>query len=181
MAEKSTFIKIDRNILRWRWYQDINTFKLFIHLLLKANINDNDFRDITVHRGQLVTSLNHLSKETGLTLKQTRIALEHLKETHEVAQSSTSKYTVITVLNYDTYQKGAQSRANKGHAGGTPGANKGQQSKNNKNNKNISKDIKNSSERAAFEADALAAGYVDEMGNPDLDAYLAHIEELRNS
>ena len=29
MAEKSTFIKLDRNIVKWRWYKDINTFKVF--------------------------------------------------------------------------------------------------------------------------------------------------------
>ena len=48
---KTTYIKLDRNILNWRWYKDANTFRLFIHLLLKANIRDHDFEHVTIRRG----------------------------------------------------------------------------------------------------------------------------------
>ena len=43
VADQTTFIKIDRNIMDWRWYQDPNTFRLFVHLILRANIRDHDF------------------------------------------------------------------------------------------------------------------------------------------
>ena len=181
MAEKSTFIKIDRNILKWGWYTEPLTAHLFIYLILSANITDKTWHGIPVKRGELITSYKKLSQHTGLSVQEVRTALNHLKSTHEITQSSTPKYTVITILNYDTYQKSTRSSTNNQHGINTVPTNSQQQLKNIKNNKNISKDIKNSSERAAFEADALAAGYVDAMGNPDLDAYLAHIEELRNS
>lgn len=104
MAEHSTFIKLDRNIMRWRWYKNGPAMRLFIHLLLRANVKDGEFENIPVKRGQLVTSLSHLSSETGLSIQQTRTALEHLKSTNEVTQSPNNRYTLITLTNYDAYQ-----------------------------------------------------------------------------
>ena len=98
------FIKIDRGILDWEWYSDINTTRLFIHLILKANWKDGRFEGIEVPRGSLVTSTNKLSKETGLTVREVRTALKHLEMTHEVTSKGHSKFTVITVKNYCLYQ-----------------------------------------------------------------------------
>lgn len=122
MSEPSSFIKLDRVILSWRWYTDGNTLRLFIHLLLKANYEAKDWHNITVKRGELITSLGNLSAETGLSVKEVRTALEHLKRTNEVASRSNSKCTVITILNYDKYQGGASQAANEGQAKGKQGA-----------------------------------------------------------
>ena len=78
-------IKIDRKILDWEWYSDINTCRLFIHLLLKANWKDGRFQGTEVPRGSLVTSYNSLAKDTGLSVKNVRTALNHLETTGEVA------------------------------------------------------------------------------------------------
>lgn len=104
MAEHSTFIKLDRNMMKWRWYQDAVTKSVFIHLLFRANIKPSDFQDVHVERGQLITSLSHLAAETGLSIQQTRTALEHLKSTNEITQSTNNRYTLITLTNYDAYQ-----------------------------------------------------------------------------
>lgn len=128
--DRTTFIKLDRNILDWRWYKDAATKTLFIHLLLKANIKDNDFMTETIHRGELATSYTNLAAETGLTYKQVRAALGHLIETGEVAVRRHSRFSVISILRYDFYQARGQSE---GHSQGTQRAIKGQQSKNDKN------------------------------------------------
>lgn len=104
MAEKSTFIKIDRNITRWRWYKDANTLQVFLHLIINANISDHDFEGITVHRGQLVTSYPSLADSLNLTIRNVRTALDHLKSTGEVTVTRCPKYSLITVVNYDLYQ-----------------------------------------------------------------------------
>jgi len=129
MAEPSTYVKLDRNIINWRWYTDGNTLRLFIHLLLRANFEDKDWHEKTVKRGEFVTSISHLSRETGLSVKEVRTALNHLKETNEVASQTTSQYTLISVLNYEKYQGGASQTANEGQAEGKRGANEGQQLK----------------------------------------------------
>ena len=51
-----------------------------------------------------MTSLKHLSEETGLTLQQTRTSLQHLISTKEITKQSSSKNTVIIVNNYEKYQ-----------------------------------------------------------------------------
>ena len=97
-------IKIDRKILEWEWYSDINTCRLFIHLLLKANWKDGRFHGTEVPRGSLVTSYNSLAKQTGLSVQNVRTAIKHLILTGEITSKQQAKFTVITVKNYDKYQ-----------------------------------------------------------------------------
>lgn len=108
MGKPSTFIKLDRNILKWRWYQDPNTFRVFVHLLLMANVTDGSFEKITVHRGELITSYPKLSKELSISIQSVRTAISHLVETEEVTVKTGSKYSVISILNYDAYQRNQQ-------------------------------------------------------------------------
>ena len=105
MQEKSTFVKLHRSITKWRWYKNQNTKALFIHLMIIANIKDQPFENITVKRGQVITSLASLSSQTGLTMNQVRTALQHLISTKEITSKTTTKYTIITIKNYDEYQK----------------------------------------------------------------------------
>ncbi len=97
-------ILLHRKIVEWEWYTDINTCRLFIHMLLIANWKEGHFRGTTVPRGSFVSSLEKLSKETGLTKREIRTAISHLKTTGELTVETTNKYSVFTVQNYDLYQ-----------------------------------------------------------------------------
>ena len=99
-----SWISIHRKLLNWCWYKDINVKTLFLHLLLKANYKDNSWKNINIKRGQLITSIDHLADETGLTVQQTRTALKKLKSTNEITIKTTNKFTVITIEKYDLYQ-----------------------------------------------------------------------------
>ena len=105
MNTANGFICLYRQITQWEWYQNPNTFRLFVHLLLMANFTDGRFEGREVKRGQLVTSLPSLSKQTSLSIRQVRVALEHLIMTGEVTNKSFTKYRVITVVKYDQYQR----------------------------------------------------------------------------
>ncbi len=128
MGEPTTYIKLDRSIMQWRWYQNGNTFRVFLHCLLSANIEDCDFEEITIHRGEFSTSYAKIAKTLGMSLKEVRTAIAHLKGTGEIKTEKHAKYQVICVLNYDLYQ---DISAVYGQAEGTQRAVKGQQSKNN--------------------------------------------------
>lgn len=106
----SGFIKLYRDILDWEWYRDPCVCRLFVHLLLTANFEDARWRGIEVKRGQHVTSLASLSKETGLSLQQIRTALRKLKSSGEIGIRTTSRYSIVTVVKYGDYQ-GASSAA----------------------------------------------------------------------
>lgn len=123
---ESEFIKIYRRMLKWEWYTDVNTKVLFLHCLLKANWKDGSWHGVSYRRGQFITSLPALADETGLTIKQVRTALNHLKRTGEVADKTYSKFRIITVLSYDSFQSMGRQRgrqeAGKGQARGRQGA-----------------------------------------------------------
>lgn len=97
-------IKLYRKFLDWEWYQDINTKVLFIHMLLKANWKDGKFMGTTIPRGSFVSSIKNLASETGLTEREIRTGISHLKTTGEVTSKATNKYSVFTIANYDLYQ-----------------------------------------------------------------------------
>ena len=102
---KAGFILLYRQITEWEWYQNPNTFRVFLHCLLMANFADGRFEGQDIKRGQFVTSLPSLSKQTRLSIQQVRTALDHLKSTGEITDKAYPKYRVITVVKYDEYQQ----------------------------------------------------------------------------
>jgi hypothetical protein len=100
----SGFIKLQRKILEWEWYDDIPTKTLLIHLLLKANFKDKTWRGILIKRGEFLTGRKELSKETGLSEQQIKTALNKLKLSQEIAVTTTNKFSIIKVENYCDYQ-----------------------------------------------------------------------------
>lgn len=130
MSKPSSWIKLNRNIIGWRWYQDANTFRVFIHLLLSANVTDNDFKTTTIHRGELATSIGHIAADLGITYNQTRTALEHLRQTNEITTKTMPKYIVISIVNYDKYQARHTETAGKTQADHNQTTSKSQQYKN---------------------------------------------------
>jgi DNA-binding transcriptional regulator YhcF (GntR family) len=98
------YIKIDRKILKWEWWSDINTFRVFVFMLISAYWKDGQYKGIKIPRGSFPSSISELSKETNLTDNEVRTALKHLKSTGEITSKSTNKFTVFTIKNYDLYQ-----------------------------------------------------------------------------
>jgi hypothetical protein len=139
------WIKIHRRIMNWEWYHDSQTVHLFIHLMVRANHDTGSWQGNQVKRGQLITGRKQLSVETGISEKGIRTRIQRLKNSGEIEVKSASKFSVITICNYDEYQTGGigdgpakgQQRASKGPAKGQQRAtNKNE--KNEKNEKNIS-------------------------------------------
>lgn len=98
------FIKLYKKMLKWEWYDDINTCRLFTHCLLKANWEYTRWHGVDIEPGQFITSLANLAKETKLSVRQVRVALDHLILTGEVTSKGQSKYRIITVNNWNCYQ-----------------------------------------------------------------------------
>jgi len=98
------WIKIHRQITDWEWYDEPNTFRVFFHLLLKANHKPKKYRGKTIEVGQIMTGLNLLSVETGLSIRSVRTCLSRLKSTNEITIKSNSKGTIIQIVKYKDYQ-----------------------------------------------------------------------------
>jgi hypothetical protein len=77
---------------------------LFINLLIDANIKDSEFMGVQVPRGSLIFGFFVYSKKLGLSVRQLRTALNHLKATSEVTIKTTNKFSIISITNWDEYQ-----------------------------------------------------------------------------
>ncbi len=98
------WIKLYRQFLEWEWYSDINTSRVFIHLLLKANHKEKRSKGDIIKKGQIAISLKELAEQTGLTVQEVRTSLRHLISTNEITKQSTRKGTVITIEKYAFFQ-----------------------------------------------------------------------------
>ena len=107
------FLKLKRTILEWEWYQDNNTLRLMIHLLLKANYTVKQWQGNTINPGELITSIGNLSKELCLTEMVIRTSLSKLKKTNYITTQGTNKVTMIkinksTIYDGDVFTNNAQ-------------------------------------------------------------------------
>ena len=98
------YIRLFRAIEDWEWYDNPFVTKIFIHCLIKANEKQKQWRDLTIKRGQFVTSYEKLAADNGMTIQQTRTALKSLQSTNDIEYQSTNQYTVITVKKYNLWQ-----------------------------------------------------------------------------
>ena len=147
MRDPTTFIKVDRNILNWRWFQDSNTLHVFLYLLLRANLEDRDVKNYTVHRGEIETSISRICEDTGISARSVRTALQHLEQTGEIHKKST-KLTMTSIYFIEGFDR-YQGQPTKDRQSTDKEVTKSRQStdtpyKNNKNNKNEKNDKKGS-------------------------------------
>ena len=99
------WISLYRKFVKWQWYKNANIKSVFMHLVLFANHKEENWRGIIVKRGQLITSRETLSDDLGLSIQQIRTCLSKLESTNEIKIETTNRYSLITVINYDKYQK----------------------------------------------------------------------------
>lgn len=137
----SGYVRLPRSIISSELFTTPNALSLFINLLLRANREEKQLNGITILRGQVVTSRRSLARQTGLSEKSVRIALQKLQtlnvihlRAHEGAQKGAHGkdcieahgFTLITICNFDNYdstilqrgqrddERGAHERAQQG-------------------------------------------------------------------
>lgn len=93
------FIMLNRNIVDWEWYTDVNTCQVFQHCLLKVNYSDKRWQGITVKKGEFITSNEKLAVETGLTTSKVRTALKKLVASGHVVLEPSNSYTKVRINN----------------------------------------------------------------------------------
>lgn len=90
---------------------------VWVHLLLMANHEETSFiwnnKKQILKKGQLLTGRKRLSKQTGVTESQVYKILEYLELEQQIEQQKTTRYTVITIVNWGAYQKKEQQSDNR--------------------------------------------------------------------
>lgn len=98
------YIKLDRRIQEWGWFDDPLMLSLWIHLLLKANWGEKEWHGETIPRGSFVTSASALAAETGISKRQVIYCLSKLKAGGEVEITANNRFSVIRIVKYSEYQ-----------------------------------------------------------------------------
>lgn len=98
------YIKLHRKLLNWEWIENPNVLSVFVICLLKANHKANTWQGIEVPAGSFITSYEKLSAISGLSVRQVRTALDKLKMTGELTSKPTSRYSIISIKNWELYQ-----------------------------------------------------------------------------
>lgn len=178
MSENKGWISIYRKFIEWEWYDYPSVKIIFLHCLLCANHKNAKWRDITVKRGQLVTSYDKLATANGLSVQQVRTALEKLQSTNEITYQSTSQYSIITVKNYNLYQDNNKQKT-EAHNNQLGGRNNKQITTNNNDNKrDINKLISLSiEEREILKKYLLELNEKRKNKIEDIDAYIRKLVE----
>lgn len=97
------WIKLHRDFLAWEWFDKPEMVQLYIYLLMSANHTPRKWQGREIKRGEVVTSVGKIAVATGLSVQTIRTCIARLKSTGEITSESTSRYTIIKVCKYDTY------------------------------------------------------------------------------
>lgn len=107
------WIKLHRKLKSWEWYSDINTSRLFIHLLLSVNSVQGEHQGTVISVGCVKTGRKELAKQTGLSEQQVRRSIKNLQKTGDITINSTNKYSLITIVKWGEYQSSPEKATNK--------------------------------------------------------------------
>ena len=159
-----------RSIVDWEWYDDSNTFRVFLHILIKANYEDKKWRGVLIKRGQLTTTYQQLSDSLELSVMQVRYSIDKLKSTGEISYKSYAKFGLITINNYDKYQFDNTQITHKQHTNSTKTT-----SKQHDTNGDIMRNVE-----VDKESDNTQTTHKQHANNANLNTQLTTIKEIKN-
>ncbi|MCG5189550.1 DnaD domain protein [Staphylococcus aureus] len=189
------WISIDRSIQNHWLFKEKRTFSKFeawIYLLMEANHSKAKVpignQIVTVERGQRLTSILTLSDLFNWSRFKVKTFLDLLESDGMLEVKTTSKYTLITIVNYDFYQS-EQGRnqhqndikptSNQHQSNINPTSKQHQTNTNNNDNKdNNEKNVNNEKKKAAafdfFQDNGF--GFITPYNLDDLNYYLDSFE-----
>jgi hypothetical protein len=106
------YIRLHRALLDTALFKDkpAGWLKIWIYLNLRANWRESTFRPrqgetIVVPAGSLITSLDKLGTHAALSKEHARRCLDYLERTHAVTLLRTHHWTMVTIVDWEAYQR----------------------------------------------------------------------------
>ncbi|MFH1051553.1 MAG: hypothetical protein V1779_11575 [bacterium] len=104
----SGWVSLHRKLLNKGFAKKPNYLAVWIYLLLKANHSDKEFlfnnETILIRRGQLITSKLGISKYFKISIGTVQNIFKHFISESQIETKISNKFTMVTILNYDSYQ-----------------------------------------------------------------------------
>lgn len=102
------WITLQRDLKDHWIFQDSDALKFWVYLLLTANHTPKktmfNGKLIEVQRGSLIGGRMSLSDKTGISERKVRRLMSVLQDESMVSIKKTTKYSIISITNYDEYQ-----------------------------------------------------------------------------
>jgi len=135
MSNSQGWISLHRKLLENPVFKNYKLLQTFLYCLLKATHEDYQLmigdQVIDLKKGQLATGRNAIAAGTNLSAQNVRTALSNLEKLGILTIKSTTKFSIISISNWDSYQG-----TNKQVTNGQQTANKQPTTNNNTNNTN---------------------------------------------
>ena len=113
----SGYIKLYRKTLQSPIWENSKVFRVWMWCLMKASYKKHTViignQPVVLEPGQFVCGRDSAARETGLTPQNIRSCFQTLRLMENLTIKTTNKFSIITVLNWDTYQnQGENSTSN---------------------------------------------------------------------
>lgn len=95
------FVKISDDLINWAWISDPKTVYIYVRLLLGAAWTETDYQNVHLKRGQIAITQQDFAEKCGVTYQELRTILNRLISTQKITQSTTHKFSIITLTDYD--------------------------------------------------------------------------------
>lgn len=118
------WVSLHRKLLDNPIFKNPEALQLFIYSLLRANYKPREIlmnhQVVFLDRGQFLFGLNQASKDLKMSIKKLRNRSKILEKLGIWARRRASKFSIITVCNYDYYQNPENAKGHdKGQSKGT--------------------------------------------------------------
>lgn len=104
------YVKLWRKSIHNGWLQNHRLWVFWSYCLLRANHKETKvkigFQEITLKPGQFIFGRRVTAEELNMSERQIRTALAFLKKAGNVTSKTTNKFSIITIVNWHTYQSG---------------------------------------------------------------------------
>lgn len=102
------FILVHRKVLHKGWLKNHKLWAFWSWCLLKASHKQHTqivgYQEVTLLPGQFVFGRKKAATELGMTERGIRTVLHFLLTSGNMTIKTTSKYSIISIINWDTYQ-----------------------------------------------------------------------------
>ncbi len=143
------YIKLHRKLLDNPLCTRIDYLGLWTYLLLRANHKEaelmSDVGVIKLKSGQFITSRDTIAISLGVKASKVQRMLKRLEIGQQIKQETNNRFRIITIVNWDKYQKNEQQTDSKANNKRTTDE---QQTDTNKNDKNVKNDKKDTMQPA---------------------------------
>ena len=108
MKDFKGYIALYRKLLDSPIFKNQNTLQVAIYCLLKATHKEHSQtvgdQVVKLKAGQLVTGRKRMAQDCNLSEQSVRTTMRNLEKLDFLTIKSTNKFSVVTVLNWESYQ-----------------------------------------------------------------------------